>query len=160
MMIRVVFTDRELTEFKDSLCLVITAAKGSGERTLEIGFTMRLGRVMQSEESARAAKVETFPIWFTESDLTETEAGLFMLAACLEKLPDPAAREATARLLRAAKKLGDARRSKYQAKAAKAAERAKRWAERRATWSPLDRALAVFILAIVSGYLILVAASL
>jgi hypothetical protein len=149
MMIRLEFTENELAEFKEALCLVITAAKASRERKVEIGFTIWLGRVIQKEESARERKAETFPVRFTEKELAQAEAALWTLAVFFDELPDPAAREAAARLHWAAGKLDEARRSKYEAKAAKAAARAAGKPEGRFA----NIATAVVIGAILGGFL-------
>jgi hypothetical protein len=86
--------------------------------------------------------------------LAQAEAALCTLAVFFETLPDPAAREAAARLHWAAGKLDEARRSKYrskyEAKAAKAAAKAADKPEGRFA----NIATAVVIGAILGGFLL------
>jgi len=121
MRIPVTFADRELEELIANLCRCGAAAKINGHR-VPVSHTIIIGRLTRDLESARRSKRDPIPLTFFETEVIDIEAVLLLMAATLEKAPNPTAdlQKTTENCFMLAGKLGDARRSAHEAKAAKA----------------------------------------
>jgi hypothetical protein len=118
MRIRIAFADSELDELIANLCRCGAAAKRNGHR-VPISQAMLIGRLTRNLESARRAQLDLIPLTLFETEVTEIEAVLLLMAATLEKAPDPTAliQKTAETCWMLAGKLGDARRSAHEAKA-------------------------------------------
>ena len=118
-MIRVTFTDTELTELISAHIMLGVAMEQSGEDKQALCCKITVGRLQSSLDSARAAKADVTRVTFTENELIEIAGALSAFGAAMENSPDQEAVNMTECCARLAGKLQNARRNEHEAKATK-----------------------------------------